>query len=153
MLEGEYLAQEAALQMRMEPHQLMDEPMVEWKRTSDLQEQLKASHEALNEAADDQISLIDPRVRQDKAEEISFTLRQLQLKHQQLMRAMRTQEELQADALLAKQAQRVKGQYGEALSGLLKLLSSNDDDLEQIHSGINDVSKETKQLKKLNIKL
>ena len=147
------MAQEAALQMRMEPHQLMDEAMVEWKRTSDLQEQLKASHEALNEAADDQISLIDPRVRQDKAEEISFTLRQLQLKHQQLMRAMRTQEELQADALLAKQAQRVKGQYGEALSGLLKLLSSNDDDLEQIHSGINDVSKETKQLKKLNVKL
>jgi len=96
------LAQEATLQMRMEPHQLMDEAMVEWKRTSDLQEQLKASHEALNEAADDQISLIDPRVRQDKAEEISFTLRQLQLKHQQLMRAMRTQEELQADALLAK---------------------------------------------------
>lgn len=53
--------------------------------------------------------------------------------------------------VLAKQAQKVKGRYGEALSALLKLITANEEDLERMRSGTNDLSKQAKQIKKLNI--
>lgn len=86
LLEGEYMTQEAVHQMRMEPHKLMDEAMAEWDRTSDLGKQLALN----NDEHDNKISLLDPQAKKEKTQEISLTLRQLQLKHQQLMNLMRT---------------------------------------------------------------